>query len=114
MIITLHERLLTPHGRGYVEACRAAAVEHIQQTITFDTTTAAYRQLVIAYPRDHPALLVKRKARPVAPPRDQGLGDTLARLLHALRIPLIVKRIAGAKCGCDRRQRWLNRVVPYR
>lgn len=35
-----------------------------------------------------------------------GLGDTIAAITAALRIP---------HCGgCERRRRWLNRLLPYR
>ena len=34
-----------------------------------------------------------------------GLGDTVARLTHALGIPHC--------CGCEKRRQWLNRIWPY-
>jgi len=56
------------------------------------------------YPLDGPFPADLRRKCPQAPSR--GLGDTLAKLTRAVGI----KPCAG----CKRRQRWLNRVFPYR
>ena len=43
----------------------------------------------------------------------RGLGDTIAKFTEATGIATVVKAIAGDDCGCDKRQEWLNKVVPY-
>lgn len=40
--------------------------------------------------------------------RSRGFGDTLAKLFNTAGIK------ATESCGCDRRQAWLNRFLPYR
>jgi hypothetical protein len=44
----------------------------------------------------------------------KGLGDTIAKITHALRIDEAVKAIAGAEgCGCEERREYLNKLFPY-
>ena len=31
-----------------------------------------------------------------------------------LGLAKIVKAISGGNCGCDKRQEWLNKMVPYK
>lgn len=46
-----------------------------------------------------------------------GLGDTIAKITHALGIDKVadaVAKLAGAEgCGCDERQQYLNELFPY-
>lgn len=52
---------------------------------------------------------------PKAPSR--GLGDTIAKFTHATGIAKVVKVVTEAlgieDCGCGRRQKWANDLVPY-
>ncbi|HEY1663641.1 MAG TPA: hypothetical protein VGI03_14580 [Verrucomicrobiae bacterium] len=41
---------------------------------------------------------------------ESGAGDTLARLLHKIRL---VKLLNGRRCRCDDGRRWLNHRFPY-
>ncbi len=43
----------------------------------------------------------------------KGLGDTVAKITNATGIAKIVK-IITPDCGCDKRQEWLNEMVPYK
>ena len=43
----------------------------------------------------------------------KGLGDTVAKITHATGIAKIVK-IITPNCGCDERQEWLNKKIPYK
>lgn len=46
----------------------------------------------------------------------KGLGDTIAKVTHALHIDEAVKRTAamfGTDCGCAKRQEQLNQMFPY-
>ena len=43
----------------------------------------------------------------------RGLGDTVAKITHATGIAKIVK-IITPNCGCDERQEWLNKKIPYK
>lgn len=45
--------------------------------------------------------------------KSKGLGDTVAKITTATRIANIVKAI-NPNCGCDKRQEWLNKMVPYK
>ena len=49
--------------------------------------------------------------------KSKGLGDSIAKLTHALGIDKIAERIAHAlgkeDCGCDRRRKKLNEVISY-
>lgn len=53
---------------------------------------------------------------PQAP--SQGLGDTVAKITHALGIDKVANAVAKAvgaeDCGCEARRRALNRIVPYK
>lgn len=48
----------------------------------------------------------------------EGFGDTIAKITHFLRIDRLANTIArwmGKKdCGCDRRRKKLNEVLPYK
>jgi len=45
----------------------------------------------------------------------RGLGDTIAKLTHATGIDTLVKAVSGKKdCGCKKRQKILNDVIPFR
>ena len=43
----------------------------------------------------------------------KGLGDTIAKITNATGIAKIVKVIIP-NCGCDKRQEWLNKKIPYK
>jgi len=43
----------------------------------------------------------------------RGLGDTIAKITHATGIAKVVK-IINPDCGCDERQEWLNKKIPYK
>ena len=43
----------------------------------------------------------------------KGLGDTIAKFTKATGIKKIVKTI-NPNCGCDKRQEWLNKKIPYK
>ena len=47
----------------------------------------------------------------------KGLGDTVAKITHALKIDVLADKIAKAlgeeDCGCKRRQDKLNELFPY-
>ena len=47
----------------------------------------------------------------------KGLGDSIAKLTHALGIDKLVDKVARAlgqeDCGCERRREVLNKIVPY-
>ena len=47
----------------------------------------------------------------------KGLGDTIAKITHATGIDKVAEAIAnlaGAEdCGCNRRRKVLNKIVPY-
>ncbi len=43
----------------------------------------------------------------------KGLGDTVAKITNSTGVAKIVKAIIP-NCGCDKRQEWLNKVVPYK
>ena len=45
--------------------------------------------------------------------KSKGLGDTVAKITNATGIAKIVK-IITPNCGCDKRQEWLNKTVPYK
>lgn len=47
----------------------------------------------------------------------KGLGDTVARLAHAVgadKLAEVYTRVTGRDCGCQQRQETLNRIFPYR
>lgn len=47
----------------------------------------------------------------------RGLGDTIAKVTHAIGLDVVAESIAkavtGKGCGCKRRQAALNAAVPY-
>ena len=47
----------------------------------------------------------------------EGLGDTVAKITHALGLDVVAEKVADAvgadDCGCKRRQEKLNELVPY-
>lgn len=47
----------------------------------------------------------------------KGLGDTIAKFTHATGIAKVVEVVTEAlgieDCGCNARQEWINRVIPY-
>lgn len=47
----------------------------------------------------------------------KGLGDTIAQITNLLGIDVLADKIAKLfgkeDCGCDRRRRKLNKLVPY-
>ena len=48
--------------------------------------------------------------------KSKRLGDTIAKVTHALHIDEAVKRTAAmfkTDCGCAKRQEQLNRMFPY-
>ena len=45
--------------------------------------------------------------------KSRGLGDTIAKITHTTGIANIVK-IITPNCGCDKRQEWLNKKIPYK
>jgi hypothetical protein len=49
--------------------------------------------------------------------KTEGLGDTIAKITHATGLDILADRIAKLfgkeDCGCDRRRKKLNKLVPY-
>jgi len=47
----------------------------------------------------------------------KGLGDTIAQITNLFGIDILANKIAKLfgkeDCGCDRRRRKLNKLVPY-
>ena len=43
----------------------------------------------------------------------KGLGDTIHKITQATGIATIVKTVIP-NCGCDKRQEWLNKKIPYK
>jgi len=50
--------------------------------------------------------------------KDKGLGDTIARITHMLKLDEIAQQMADLlgkeDCGCKRRQEKLNKLLPYK
>ena len=47
----------------------------------------------------------------------KGLGDTIAKITHFVGLDKLVERVFkafGKDCGCKRRQKKLNELVPYK
>ncbi len=48
----------------------------------------------------------------------QGLGDSIAKVTHALGIDKLADKVAKAlgeeDCGCDKRRELLNELIPYK
>lgn len=45
--------------------------------------------------------------------KSRGLGDSIEKITRATGIATIVKAVIP-NCGCDKRQEWLNKMVPYK
>lgn len=45
--------------------------------------------------------------------KSKGLGDTIAKITNTTGIARIIKTITP-NCGCDERQEWLNKKIPYK
>jgi hypothetical protein len=49
--------------------------------------------------------------------KSEGLGDTIAKITHATGLDIAADKIAKAMgkedCGCERRRKKLNELVPY-
>lgn len=49
--------------------------------------------------------------------KSRGLGDTVEKITHFLKIDFLAKKIAfllnKEDCGCTRRRDKLNQLVPY-
>jgi len=49
--------------------------------------------------------------------KTEGLGDTIAKITKLFGIDILADRIAKLfgkeDCGCDRRRKKLNKLVPY-
>lgn len=47
----------------------------------------------------------------------KGLGDTIAKITHLFYIDVLAEKIARLfgkeDCGCDRRRKKLNKMIPY-
>ena len=47
----------------------------------------------------------------------EGLGDTIAKLTHALGLDVVADKVANLlgeeDCGCERRREALNEMFPY-
>lgn len=50
--------------------------------------------------------------------KSEGLGDTIAKITHALKLDLFAMKVAKLfgkeDCGCDRRRKKLNKIIPYK
>ena len=50
--------------------------------------------------------------------KSEGLGDTIAKLTHALSLDdltdLLNKATGKKDCGCNERREKLNKIVPYK
>lgn len=44
----------------------------------------------------------------------KGFGDTVAKFTSSTGIKTVVKAVFGENCGCDARQEWLNKKIPYK
>lgn len=48
----------------------------------------------------------------------KGLGDTIAKVTHALKIDVLAEKVANIlgeeDCGCNRRREKLNEMFPYK
>jgi hypothetical protein len=49
--------------------------------------------------------------------KSKGLGDTIAKITHAIGLDILADKIAKLfgknDCGCERRRKRLNDLVPY-
>ena len=50
--------------------------------------------------------------------KSKGLGDTIAKITHALGIDILAEKVAHAvgkeDCGCEERKNILNEMFPYK
>jgi hypothetical protein len=46
--------------------------------------------------------------------RHEGFGDTIKAFTSFTRIDKFVENITNGNCGCDERQEWLNKKIPYK
>jgi len=50
--------------------------------------------------------------------KSAGLGDTIAKITNVLRLDVLADKIAKLfgkeDCGCNRRRKKLNKIVPYK
>jgi len=47
--------------------------------------------------------------------KSRGLGDSIEKLTKITGIKKAVKKITGKKgCGCNKRKKQLNKLVPYK
>lgn len=48
----------------------------------------------------------------------KGLGDTIAKVTHVLKLDVLAEKVAHAlgeeDCGCKRRREKLNEIFPYK
>ena len=48
----------------------------------------------------------------------KGLGDTIAKVTHVLKLDVLAEKVAHAMgeedCGCKRRREKLNEIFPYK
>jgi hypothetical protein len=44
--------------------------------------------------------------------KPEGLGDTVHKFVHSLRIDKLVHKLLP-RCGCNKRKTWLNRLLRY-
>ena len=44
----------------------------------------------------------------------KGLGDTIEKITEATGIKKTVKKISGDDCGCNKRKKQLNKILPYK
>ena len=48
----------------------------------------------------------------------KGLGDTIAKVTHVLKLDVLAEKVAHAlgeeDCGCKRRREKLNEISPYK
>ena len=46
--------------------------------------------------------------------RQEGFGDTIELITKFTGIKKIVNSITNGNCGCNERQEWLNKKIPYK
>ena len=96
------KRFASEHKRpkGYIDELRAIAVAASETSLTFDIDSEKWFDLKARYSKS------------------RGFGDTLAKLFRMLWIGPWYQRLilatTGRKCGCAKRQAWLNRLFPYK
>tara|TARA_R100001163_G_C5056932_1_gene193430 strand:+ start:1394 stop:1534 length:141 start_codon:yes stop_codon:yes gene_type:complete len=45
--------------------------------------------------------------------KDKGLGDTIERITKATGIKKVVEKV-NPNCGCNKRRKILNKLIPYK